>query len=170
MRSIYSVVRKNTRTIGVKRQLKLIKLFAKHYKIKVKFNKELGVDGHAEFRTYNKTGVLKIVISRNSKAPLDVFFHELGHIHCAVNRLWSAYHYFGNTKKLTIAQLQTHNRTAIKAERWVDYWGRTEKLKWFPNTGYYLSYEGSDGAQWLHENYLLFFKLLLRKKLKRRCQ
>lgn len=68
-----------------------------------------------------------IAINKNipNDEAIQVLFHELGHLHAYKNRLFSCYHRPKKTRKAMVAFF----RTALRAERWVDNWGKREFKK-----------------------------------------
>ena len=84
----------------------------------------------------------KINIDRDSvKRNLPfIFFHELGHSHCAKNNIWKMYHDVNNTWK-------DYKLTALKAEKWIDLWAEKEVNKFFKNVNCYKPYHSEYGVK-----------------------
>jgi hypothetical protein len=71
---------------------------------------------------------------------IGILFHELGHVHCVRNNLWSAYHY-KSTKIMNQNDIKAFRLTAHRAECWVDKWGKKEMKKIMPHLKYRMSYK-----------------------------
>lgn len=110
---------------------------AKLYKVKVEFKK----DGQEWIGLYFvKTNTIQINTSYSQRHYLKAFFHELGHHHCVKNKIWTTYHRISSKFK-TLNEYNRFRRVALKAERWVDNWGKKECAKHFPNYFYPETYK-----------------------------
>jgi hypothetical protein len=105
----------------------LVKELARQYKVKVKFAPRHAYGGAFFFPR-------KIVIStsheRFGQSLINIFFHELGHWHASHNDIYPIYHegYWDEP-----ADWPAIRATALRAEQWVDKWGKRECLKHFPD-------------------------------------
>ncbi len=116
---------------------KLIRDLAKEYGVRLHFNyTELKHYGAARF--WNNS--ISINVNQSGLNMISTFFHEIGHIYCWNNGIWKAYHTGKDIDDLTISEKQAFIRTALKAERWVDMWGKKEMKKHFPHLKYQDSY------------------------------
>jgi hypothetical protein len=95
-----------------------------------------------------------IMVSMNQSAPsmFSTFFHEIGHIYCWNNSLWTSYHCNKSYDHLTKKEKKKIIMTGLKAERWVDKWAKVEMKKHFPNIKYQPGYSTKeDGDSFLRE-------------------
>lgn len=84
-----------------------------------------------------------VVINKNipKKSQIHALCHELGHIYCYENHIWDDYHRNNNT------------RTALRAEVFVDKWGKKKFNEIFPN-GYFGKYDMSYAFNKASKDYL----------------
>jgi hypothetical protein len=118
----------------------------KKNKVKVSFRKVDG-DFYGECETTGK----KININKNSskKQMVMTVFHELGHVHCIRNRIWSDFH---NKSKYSY-------KKAFLAENWIEWWAKNNwdksgMRKYFGQ--YKFFYSKKDKKQileWIKKNY-----------------
>lgn len=96
--------------------------------------------------------------SKNFGRKVRTLFHELGHIHCYQNGIWSAYHHAIPTNDLSKYQKSVIRRTGLKAERWVDRWAAKEMKKYYPNIKYRFVYLNKENVKkYFYEKYLNVF-------------
>ena len=92
-------------------------------------------------------------ISLEDKAQL--LFHELGHIHCFNNGIWSNYHI---SKNLTRKRKQKLIYTALKAEKWVDNWAEKQFSQYYLNVEYQKFYSNPRTVKAFRQNFLTQFR------------
>ena len=104
---------------------KIVRMLAEQYKVKLAFIAD---------REFRGSFIAPNLVQLSEDAHNDVtsmigtFFHELGHVHAYRNKIFKAYHRLPVSRKNRTVILAT----AVRAERWVDNWGRLECLKHFP--------------------------------------
>ena len=93
---------------------------------------------------------ITINLNQSANSMLSTFFHEIGHVHCWKNSLWSSYHIKKSISQLTKIEKEKYIRTALKAERWVDKWAKKEMAKHFDKVKYKPGYSTKEeGDQFL---------------------
>ena len=121
---------------------------AKLYRVRVYFNKNLKSMGLARYWKRSMT----ILSNQDSEKIISVFFHELGHIYCFNNSLWTSYHNNKLISEMTDRDKKLVVRTAVRAERWVDKWATKEMAKHFPKMNYYTNYNDAEVIQSFKES------------------
>lgn len=127
---------------------KLIIELSQEYEVRVHFTKSMPDDGCARY--WNNS----ISISSNQSAigMLSTFFHEMGHIFCWKNSLWTSYHLNKAVDDITSKEKQKFIKVALRAERWVEHWAKIEMKKHFPKIKYSNSYHSlEDGKLFTNE-------------------
>ena len=120
----------------------------KFYKVRVYFSKNLEERGIARFWARSVT----ISSKQSSDKMLSIFFHELGHIHCWENSLWSGYHIDKPIFELSECEKRLILRTAVRAEKWIDKWARKEMAKHYPDLKYFATYDNQETIKKFKEN------------------
>jgi hypothetical protein len=152
-----------------KHQIKLIRLLAEYYNIKVHFVNALvgGPSGSHGFNYETKEDYISISYDKDM---ISAFFHELGHSFCYRNGLWPSYH---NTNvkvikgkpRYTKRWLRAKLKTAYRAEVWVDKWAKRELKKYLPKYKYDAGYLGKSWTKkWLKEYLTIRYQYLLSDK------
>lgn len=119
-------------------QIFIIKKLAKQLGIKLKFKKmppQFGGNFHIPTQT----------ITLNSEWPsslLNVFFHEVGHWHAKNTGKFKVFH--AGRIPVNEREFRIYAATALRAELWVDAWGRNLMAQIFPDMYYSRSY--TDGG------------------------
>jgi len=116
---------------------KLLKELSIEYNIKLHFTKSLP-DSDGISRYWRNS--ISISLNQSAKSMLSAFFHEIGHIHCFKNGLWTSYHVNKPLEFLSKKEKIKYIKTAVKAEKWVDRWAEKEMKKHFPELKYYRGY------------------------------
>jgi len=133
---------------------KILKILL-HYNVK-QFCFLYEVEPHmGYYDSFYKKIVVNLLFSKNKQLIINTIFHELGHHYCYQNNKWPTYHYTKSDKNITKKDIRNFNRTAIKAEKWVDNWAEKEQKKWFPNLPFEKTLEGPDfDKNFFHETYM----------------
>lgn len=171
MKELYQIAKRSSKTISPSKQIEIIRLLSKVYKIPVKFYVKRKQQG-AGLCVRNSKGKLSIHIKLSNLKKYDylsTFFHELGHVYCHKFNKWTAYHRvnLSGSPKSQVKALRTFIRVAYRAEVWVDLWGCNELKKWFPELPYSFGYYGVEQSkQWFEDNYLKQFRKMLKSLTK----
>lgn len=80
---------------------------------------------------------------------MSILFHELGHHYCHANNKFPVYHKRPNT--LTPSIIRKIKSTALRAELYVDKWGKNEFHRWYPKVKYSQSYTSKRDREWLKD-------------------
>jgi len=72
---------------------------------------------------------------------VSLLFHELGHFYCYDTLKYKEYHYGFYKKNITEKEIKSMVRTALKAELYVENWGKKEMKLYFPNMKYIMGYK-----------------------------
>lgn len=124
--------------------IQLVVELAQDYQVRLHWTKCSKYHGYSRY--WNNSISINVV----NQSPIDIistFFHEIGHIYCWNNNLWSSYHVNRPLIELTERERDLYIKTALKAERWVDRWARREMSKHFSTIEYnpgYLSKESGE--------------------------
>lgn len=135
-----------------------LRSIARQYKVRLYFNKEENLSGYFA----NKNGRVSIHLCKYAR--IKTFFHELGHLHCYRNKIYTTYHNCNNIMPSMLSSCEyslwkkSFIATALRAERWVDNWGEKEMKKHFPKRKYEHSYKEKDSAKWLKNYFKPYFK------------
>lgn len=105
---------------------KIVRMLAEQYRVKLEFNTDR--DFRGSFIAPNLIYISEVAHNETT-SMIGTFFHELGHAHAYKNSIFKAYHRLPVRKKNRAVILAT----AVRAERWVDNWGREECLRHFPD-------------------------------------
>lgn len=97
-------------------------------------------------RAFLSRRIIKIAAtnSKNKHVFISTFLHELGHFYALDNGIYPAYHWY-------LQGPAAYKRTALKAERWVDKWGRQLCQELFPEIKYRKSYNTKHEVTWLYK-------------------
>lgn len=120
---------------------------SKEYGVRLHFTKSMiNNDGCARY--WNNS--ISVSTTQSASGMLSTFFHEIGHIYCWENSIWTSYHVNKPFEHLTKEEKSRFIKVALKAERWVDSWAKNEMKKHFPNVKYSPSYESeADGKEFM---------------------
>jgi hypothetical protein len=119
-------------------QVFIIKKLAKQLGIKLKFI-ELPPSYGGNFYIPTQT----ISLNKNwTSSLLNVFFHEVGHWHATNTGKFKVFH--AGRSPRNEKEFYIYAATALRAERWVDNWGRALMAEVFPDMYYYRAYQGSN--------------------------
>lgn len=105
----------------------------------------------------------KIVISTRSNATfmLQIFYHELGHHYCFLNKKFWVYH--NPRLRETRANIAKLMKVALFAELYVDRWGRNRFKEAFPTLAYKLAYTDVADRKYLQDHLRSEYKESLQK-------
>lgn len=127
---------------------KLIIELSREYDIRVHFTKSMPDAGCARY--WNNS--ISISSKQSAIGMISTFFHEVGHIFCWKNSLWTSYHINKPIEHLTQSEKQKFIRVALKSERWVDNWAKIEMKKHFPKIQYLNGYRSfEDGISFMKQ-------------------
>jgi hypothetical protein len=116
---------------------RLLYELALEYDVRLHFtNQDNSIHGSARY--WNKS--ISINAKQSGISMLSTFFHEVGHVHCWKNKIWTSFHVDKPIIHLTASEKRLYMLTALKAERWVDRWAKKEMKKHFPRKHYIESY------------------------------
>ncbi len=116
-------------------------IIRKFYNVRVHF-----VSLNAGGRADGLNNLIEIDNSPDELFKVRALFHELGHIYCYRNKIFSKYHRGGSNQAVRL--------TGLKAERYVDRWAAVEMKKFFPLLEYDYSYNNPYSVKWYRDNYL----------------
>lgn len=136
----------------------LVQLAKREYglkKIVWRKGKNLNFLGECDFVTGTIHLNYKHCQSISLKDRAQLLFHELGHIYCFNNNIWSSYH---TSKRLTRARKQKIIYTALKAEKWVDMWAEQQYALYYPNFKFERFYNNSQIVKAFREHFLTQFR------------
>lgn len=102
--------------------VKKIKKLAIKHSVRVQFKNLKTAGGIAKC----DKGIIVIGTGYTASTTTQIFYHELGHIHCYRMNKFSHYHRANATTKSGRTKFK---RIALKAERFVDMWGCKEYYK-----------------------------------------
>ena len=99
---------------------------------------------------------------------MNVFFHELAHWYAYHNNVFPIYH----SKNMKKFNLKNNMCTAVRAERWVDNFGKNTCKQLFPDIKWKNSYQSKEEVKMLREyvkySYLNWkFRKCTKKKVKK---
>jgi hypothetical protein len=141
----------------------MIQKISKNYRVQIRVG-----DGrlHPSLRwaaglcSYSKR-VIYVSKDGTKQKRINTIFHELGHIYCFDNNLWTRYHYNKHWDELTVDDAIGVIRTGLKAERWIESWAESEQKKWYPNMKYEVAYYKPHNVKKYREKYLINYYNLL---------
>lgn len=125
-----------------------LRKIAGEFKVTLRFaNLDKEIDGEA-------LGSVITVKRRLLKArTVSVFFHELAHVICQRENKFSIFHNHTITTKSTLAEIERIRRavlrTALRAEKYVDFLGEVLAGQHFPDIEYIPSYQEQDAKAWI---------------------
>jgi hypothetical protein len=126
---------------------RIISELSKTYGVRVYYSKYLDISGEARYWK----GTMTLSSNQNVGNILSAFFHELGHIYCYRNNKWTSFHNPKTPDKMSEVEKTLLCKTALRAERWVDNYGKKEMFKYFPNISYSVAYQSQEDIDFLSE-------------------
>lgn len=121
---------------------KIIVELALLYGVRLHFEKTKNQHGEARYWSNS----ISINLNQSGVSMLSTFFHEIGHVYCFQKGIWKSFHVDKPIEELTEVEKKKYLSTALKAERWVDNWGKREMKKHFPHLQYIDSYLCKDSG------------------------
>lgn len=138
--------KKISRNRDVQRAIQIVK----QHGVDIKFLKLAKKDGAQPngYASLQNNCIIVNSMCKDIEKIISILFHELGHFYCYDKKVFKEYHY-GWYKEASEEGIKNMLRTAIKAERYVDNWGKEKMKEHFPHLKFKPGYTGNWAKSWI---------------------